>query len=486
MKPPADGALGQKSCRSEAKRFGSVGEEYRNAMASATQENSLMRLREAWHGSGCVHFGMCTAVCPTYVLDGDERDSPRGRILLVRDMLDDPHSAGRKALVHLDRCLSCLACETNCAARVKYRPLIDAARETIEAYGVRSFGERLFRRAIAATLTSPVLLRSALALGRPFAGFVSVLPGRVGALGRLLRAPALGAFAPRDEESDAWPAIASTAPTGFRSVALLTGCVQSVLGREINAAARRLLERAGVRVLETGGCCGAMKLHLGYRLAALRQAKARVAEWHERLACGDVDAIVITASGCGAMVQQYEELFADDPEMAARASKVSRASLDITGAVERLTLTAGERTSGAVVAYHDACSMKHGLKIAREPRRLLRRLGFTLTEVPESHLCCGSAGSYNILQPAIAERLGVRKAAQAEALRPDVIAAGNLGCLVQVSRFTSIPVAHTVQLADWASGGPAPRGLEQFEPRPAQVAATESVEAPQGVTENFW
>lgn len=451
-------------------------------MAARSPHIPLVRFEDARRtAAGCVHYGMCTAVCPTYVLDGDENDSPRGRIVLIREMLERGGVPREATITHTDRCLSCLSCETSCAAGVNYRTLLDTARELIEASGARPIGDRLFRRALTMMLTSPRLLRGALALGRPLSRLAAAMPGRLGALGRMARAPGISAFTLRHEQAAELSPRAAESGASVRSVALLEGCVQSVLGADINQAARRVLARAGVRVVDTGdsgGCCGAMNLHMGYRTAARRQAAARVNTWHDRLASGDIDAVVVTTSGCGVVIKHYEELFADDPVLASRAAAVAGATRDIAVLANGLRLPSRGGNAGAVVAYHDACSMKHGLKLTREPRRVLRELGFAVADIAEGHLCCGSAGTYNILQPAISERLGRRKAENVMATSPDVIAAGNLGCLIQISRFAPVPVAHSVQLIDWATGGPAPLGLESFQPRPMPVATDGSDAVP--------
>ncbi|MPT39696.1 MAG: glycolate oxidase iron-sulfur subunit, partial [Achromobacter sp.] len=258
-----------------------------------------------------------------------------------------------------------------------------------------------------------------------------------------------------------------------RRVALLDGCAQSVLGAEINASALRLLARGGVAVVPVPGvqCCGALELHMGRREAAVKHMAQAVRSWSAALEAGHIDAIVSTTSGCGSVIKRYEELLSDRPDLSAHVKRVVDAVTDITQIAAGLPLSASGAAQGLAVSYHDACSLKHGLKLERPPRRALGKLGLDVRDIAESHLCCGSAGTYNILEPAIANRLGQRKAAHASAGHPDVIAAGNMGCLVQMSRFTPVPVAHTVQLLDWATGGPPPRGLEHFRPAPPRAAA---------------
>jgi len=447
----------------------------------------------------CVHFGFCTAVCPTYVLDAEENDSPRGRIALAKEMLAAGGKPKAATILHLDRCLSCLSCETTCAANVPYREIIDGAREYIEASGARPWTQQAFRTMLAKTLTTPRLLSMANGLARLMPRSMANLPGPIGALAALSTAPAVAALRAREGWESAAPLAAEiggsstgASKTGeansIRRVGLLNGCVQSVLGGEINAAALRLLERAGIAVVELdkGQCCGALELHMGKRRSGAKKSADLVREVSRLLSTGEIEAIVTTTSGCNSVIQHFDEVLADNPELSAEAAKMKAATHDIAVFALELDLPATGAADGACVSYHDACSMTHGLKLTRQPRQLFKQLNFDQRNIAEAHLCCGSAGVYNILQPDISARLGKRKADNASVGDPDVIAAGNLGCLVQISRFTPIPVAHTVQLLDWATGGPPPRGLEGFQPRPlpepepvfeAEAPAQESEEA---------
>jgi glycolate oxidase iron-sulfur subunit len=416
----------------------------------------------------CVHFGFCTAVCPTYVLDGEENDSPRGRIALIKAMLDQGGKPEPSTIMHIDRCLSCLSCATTCAAGVDYRPLIDTAREYIETSGARPWHDSLTRKTLAYIMTSPGLLCSLLKIGKPFTRITARLPGVLGTLVRLSNAPGMQALAQRAPSPESGPA---SLLTPIRKIALLEGCAQSVIGKEINDAARRLFKRLNVQVVESDvseGCCGALNLHLGYEQKAARQASALIDDWHKKLSRREIDAIVVTTSGCGSVIRHYRELFVDDPIQLERARQVEEVCLDITQLLMQLPLPAMDNLHGAHrgarVAYHDSCSLKHGQKITVEPRNILEKVGFSVKDIAENHLCCGSAGTYNILQPDIAQRLGQRKANNVEATQPDVVAAGNMGCLMQISLYTPTPIAHVVQLVDWALGGPAPRGLESFQP----------------------
>lgn len=419
----------------------------------------------------CVHFGFCTAVCPTYVLDGEEKDSPRGRIALIKEMLEKGGKPTAETITHVDRCLSCLSCATTCAAGVDYRTIIDTGREYIEASGARSVSDRWTRRLLADVLTTPWLLRSLLRISGPLLPLASRLPGTVGALGRIAQAGGQR-FVATSAADDLGP-VPKTSSS--RRVALLEGCAQSVIGTEINRATQRLLHRLGVDVVDCGTdgqCCGAMNLHMGHASKAARQAAALVDAWGDKLASGEIDAIVTTTSGCGSVIRHYRELFEGDPQRQATAQRIEKACMDISEFLKDFDLPLSSSHRGAKVAYHDSCSLKHGSGITREPRALLRRAGFVVADIAESHLCCGSAGTYNILQPSIAERLGKRKAGNIAATDPDVFTAANMGCLVQISMYMDKPGAHVAQLLDWATGGPPPAGLETFTaPAPSAEAS---------------
>ena len=389
---------------------------------------------------------------------------------MAREMLASDAKPSQKAVLHLDRCLSCLSCQTTCGANVQYRNVIDAAREHIERSGVRPWRQRIFRSALATVLTRPVLLKPLMRVGRSVSGLTKRMPGPLGALGALCHAPALDALRKRE---DAGPDI--QVGDGAKRVLLVTGCVQSVSGEEINAAAARLMRRSGLEVImaPASSCCGALDLHMGRRTQARSHAGKRIEEWFELLDSGQIDCIVSTTSGCGSVMRHYDEVVSDSPELKDKATRVMAAVIDISQLPELLELHPTGCANGLRVAYHDACSMKHGMKLTGAPRKVLRKLGVDVIDIAESHVCCGSAGTYNILQPSIANRLGARKANHANAAKPDAIAAANLGCLVQISRFSGTPVVHTVQLLDWATGGPPPRGLEAFSPPPEREPETE-------------
>jgi len=398
----------------------------------------------------CVHCGFCTATCPTYVLLGDELDSPRGRIYLIKEMLEGDRPATEKVAKHIDRCLSCLSCMTTCPSGVHYMHLVDHARSHIEKTYKRPFLDRAMRALLANLLPYPDRFRLALIgawLARPLR---NVLPGRLGAM--LALAPkAIPSPSPVDRPQT-FPA---QGPRRKR-VALLSGCAQPVLSPGINEATIRLLTRHGCEVVVAAGasCCGALTHHMGREDSAHALAKSTIAAWMREIEGEGLDAIVINASGCGTTVKDYGFMFREDADWAEKAARVSALTKDVTELMEELGLASPSVETGQIVAYHSACSMQHGQKIKTLPQALLTQAGFTVKDVPEGHICCGSAGTYNMLQPEIATRLRDRKLANIERTQPDIIAAGNLGCMTQIGSGTDTPIVHTVELLDWATGGP--------------------------------
>ncbi|MQW87330.1 glycolate oxidase subunit GlcF [Sinorhizobium saheli] len=408
----------------------------------------------------CVHCGFCTATCPTYVVLGDELDSPRGRIYLIKDMLENGRAADAETVAHIDRCLSCLSCMTTCPSGVDYMHLVDHARVHIEKTYKRPFKDRLARAVIAATLPYPSRFRLALRaadVARPFADLLKRIPF-LKTFGVMLD------LAPRalpTASGAAKPAVYAAkggVPRG--RVALLTGCAQPVLKPEINEATIRLLTGQGIEVVVSAGegCCGALVHHMGREEEALKAARRNVDVWLKVAEEDGLDAIVITASGCGTTIKDYGHMLRLDPAYAEKAAKVSVLAKDITEYLAELGLPE-QRARGMTVAYHSACSMQHGQKITNIPKQLLKRAGFTVRDPAEGHLCCGSAGTYNILQPEISAKLKARKVKNIEATKPNVIATGNIGCITQIASGTTIPILHTVELLDWAYGGPRPTAL---------------------------
>jgi len=409
------------------------------------QANDILR--------ACVHCGFCTATCPTYQVLGDELDSPRGRIYLIKDMLENDRAADARTVLHVDRCLSCLACMTTCPSGVHYMHLVDFAREHIEKTYRRPVMDRFLRWVLARVLPYPNRFRLAILgawIARPFKRF----------LPRNFRA--LLEFAPKTlppvSQNDTPQVFAAQGERRLR-VALMTGCAQRALNTDINDSTIRILRRLGCEVVVArgAGCCGALTHHMGKSAESHKTAAKNIRAWKAEIDSDGLDAIVINTSGCGTTVKDYGHMFRNEP-LAAEAAEISALALDISELLGRLDFPLG----GAApmrVAYHAACSLQHGQKVRDQPKDLLRKVGFDVVEPADSHLCCGSAGTYNLLQPDIAGQLQQRKLATLAATAPDVIAAGNIGCMIQIGAKSEVPVVHTVELLDWATGGPRPRLL---------------------------
>ncbi len=404
----------------------------------------------------CVHCGFCTATCPTYVTLGNELDSPRGRIYLIKDMLENGRPADEQVVTHIDRCLSCLSCTTTCPSGVDYMHLVDHARMHIENTYRRPFWSRVTRNVLAAVLPYPARFRMALhaaALGRPLAGFLKKVKG-LEAFGAMLD------LAPRKvprPSPSARPGTHMAAGARRGRVAILSGCAQPVLKPEINEATIRLLTRLGVEVVAPAGevCCGSLVHHMGREEQALEAARRNVDVWLREVENGGLDAIIITASGCGTTIKDYGFMLRHDEAYAEKAARVSALAKDVTEYLATLDLPQQEMKR-VNVTYHSACSMQHGQKITMLPKTLLKNAGFTVRDPAEGHLCCGSAGTYNILQPEISQKLKARKVRNLEATKPDVIATGNIGCITQIATGTEVPIVHTIELLDWAYGGEKP------------------------------
>lgn len=404
----------------------------------------------------CVHCGFCTATCPTYVLLGDELDSPRGRIYLIKDMLENQRTPTADVVKHVDRCLSCLSCMTTCPSGVHYMHLVDHARAYIDERYERPLVEKMLRSMVAAILPNPTRFRAALrlaALGRPFAGLFE--------RSRILRPlAAMLRLAPRRVPPAPKPVAAHPGQATKGRVVLLQGCAEPVLRPEIREATVRLLARGGYAVAFATGeqCCGALVHHMGREDAALAAARHNVDAWMREIDRG-LEAIVVTASGCGTTIKDYGFMLRGDPAYAEKAARVSALAQDVSELLDAGGLPERRRGHGVTIAYHPACSLQHGQKVTAAPKRLLEAAGFTVRMPAEAHLCCGSAGTYNIFQPEIAGQLGDRKARHLAKLDADAVATGNIGCAVQIGQRMDIPVVHTVELLDWATGGPVPPQL---------------------------
>jgi glycolate oxidase iron-sulfur subunit len=405
----------------------------------------------------CVHCGFCTATCPTYLLLGDELDSPRGRIYLIKDMLENGKPATPEIVRHIDRCLSCLSCMTTCPSGVHYMHLVDHARAHIHKTFNRTWADRLMRAVLAFVLPYPHRFRFALAGAlfakplRPLLSYIPVMGERLAAMIDL----APSRFIPRTEKQHY-----ISAQKAHKRVIVMEGCAQAVLNANINNATRRLLARHDIGVVDVPyeGCCGALVHHMGREDDALSFARHNIDRWLEIIDKEGVSAVLMTASGCGTTVKDYGFMLRDDPQYAAKAARISAMTKDITEFLSDIDLSFVPMQS-LWIAYHSACSMQHGQKITDLPKNLLKSAGFKVKDVPEGHICCGSAGVYNILQPTIAQKLRLRKVAHIERLQPDLIAAGNIGCITQIGKGTQVPIVHTVELLDWATGGPQPESV---------------------------
>ncbi|MCL4133932.1 UNVERIFIED_CONTAM: hypothetical protein GTU68_047833 [Idotea baltica] len=388
----------------------------------------------------CVHCGFCTATCPTYQVLGDELDSPRGRIYQIKDMLENERVPDERTVLHIDRCLSCLACMTTCPSGVHYMHLVDHARAYIEDNYKRPFSDRALRWILARILPYPTRFRLALLgakIGRPFA---RLMPDA--------RLRAMIAMAPK-----------TIPPPKRMRVALMTGCAQKALNTDINDATIRILRRFGCEVVVArgAGCCGALTHHMGKTDESHASAAKNINAWTAEMDGKGLDAIVINTSGCGTTVKDYGHMFRNDP-LAADAARVSEIAMDVSEILTRLNIPEAA-PKDTVVAYHAACSLQHGQQIKTHPKTLLKRAGFTVVEPADSHLCCGSAGTYNLMQPKISAELKTRKLRTLRAKSPDIIAAGNIGCMMQLGTGAGVPIVHTVELLDWATGGPQPPAL---------------------------
>ena len=394
----------------------------------------------------CVHCGICTATCPTYVLLGDERDGPRGRIVLMQNMLEKGGAPDAETVLHVDRCLSCLACRTACPSSVDYARLVDEARTHIQTTYRRPFADKMLRWLIATVMPRPTLTRLGLFLARLFSPVLFLLPGRLGAMARV------GA------QARFQPAAAPLRPIlpNARRIALMPGCVQAALAPDIDAAVTRVLARRGIELvpLEGAGCCGSLVHHLGRSEDAKNWAR-RAIEAFER---AEFEGVLITATGCSAHMKDLTHLFLDDPLWLPRARALATASRDF---LDLATPGAPAPPRSLRVAWHAACSLQNGLKLAGKGEKLLAAAGFDVVAIPEGHLCCGSAGTYSILQPEIAGALRSRKLDNIALAEPDIVASSNFPCLNHLSGADAPPFVHLAELIDWAEGGPIPVALAE-------------------------
>lgn len=413
------------------------------------QANAILR--------SCVHCGLCTATCPTYQLLGDERDSPRGRIYQIKEMLEKKEIPTDDTVLHLDRCLSCLACTTTCPSDVDYMHLIDHARAYIAENYRRPWQDRALRHLLLSILPHPTRFRLVLAMAKLLRPLRFLVPdARLRAMLKMARVN----IAPKSREET--PNVFSPQKKKRLRVALLAGCAQPVLNDNIHAATVRLLTRMGceVVVVKGVGCCGALAHHLGSEQDSVRAAGRNVDAWQQEIRERGLDAILVNTSGCGTMLKDYDHVLMGTP-WAEAGREIAEKVRDVSEIIAELGLPRASVATGMRVAYHSACSLQHGQQITELPQELLRRAGFQVVLPQESHLCCGSAGTYNLLQPEISRRLMQRKADHLHATQPEVIAAGNVGCMVQIGQATDVPIVHTVELLDWATGGLVPFVLQE-------------------------
>jgi len=415
------------------------------------QDPGIQRANEILRS--CVHCGFCTATCPTYQILGDELDSPRGRIYLIKDMLENNRVPDEKTVLHVDRCLSCLACMSTCPSGVHYMHLVDHAREYINERYKRPMFDRMIRWGLAKILPYPGRFRVAMFGARLAKPVKFALPAKI--RGMVEFAPAALPPPSLMDKPQVFPALG----TRIKRVALMTGCAQRALDTDINEATIRLLTRHGCEVVIARGmgCCGALTHHMGKTDESHKSAAKNIAAWMAEVNGDGLDAIVINTSGCGTTVKDYGHMFRNDP-LADNAATVSALARDVTQVMEELNLQVSKKR-GLRVAYHSACSLQHGQQVKLAPKKLLAQAGFAVLEPSDPHLCCGSAGTYNLMQPVISQELKARKVATLEAIEPEVIAAGNIGCMIQIGSGTEVPIVHTVELLDWATGGPKPAKL---------------------------
>jgi len=404
----------------------------------------------------CVHCGFCLSSCPTYAMTGDERDSPRGRIWMMREVLSAPDTISSDTSYHIDRCLGCLACESACPSGVDYGHLLDIGREKLGDIVPRRLLDKVMRWLLSVTVPHATRFRAMIMLGRLGWMLTPFMPQQMrAAMQKLPRK------LPKIDQIGATSTVYPTKQKTIKRVILLAGCAQRALDPEINASTLRVLDRLGVEVVvrQEAHCCGALAHHIGNEKTADHTIRAAILAWHDEIQKNDVDAIIANASGCGTMIKDYGHMMSDDPALCAIAKSISTLAMDITELLAQIGIEniiepapAGGRGK---LAYHSACSLQHGQKIHDMPQHLLRQAGFDIVQPPEPHMCCGSAGVYNILQSEMANGLKQRKLENLKNTKAQFVAAGNIGCISQLNSSDQ-PVRHTIQFIDWASGGPPP------------------------------
>jgi glycolate oxidase iron-sulfur subunit len=405
----------------------------------------------------CTHCGFCNATCPTYQVAGDELDGPRGRIYLIRDMLENNKPASEKITRHIDRCLSCYACMTTCPSGVNYMHLVDHARNHIEKTYVRPFFDRFIRILLSIILPSPKLFRIVGYLARFANPFKFLFPKKIK---NMLK------YMPTSFPKSNYENKEVYSPKGktYAKVALLTGCVQRVISPQINDSTIDILNRHGVEVIvpKEITCCGSLNHHLGKEDLAHKSFVNNINFWFKCYEEKNLDAILVTTSGCGTTLKDYGHIFRDDPDkdLRKKAKIISSLAKDVTEYLgKNIKLNFVEKDKKFKIAYHSACSMQHGQKLHNQPMNLLKKTGNEIVEIPDGHLCCGSAGTYNLLQGEMASELLVRKVSNIDKVKPDFISTGNIGCITQISSGTKIPILHTIEILNWYTGGEKPNAI---------------------------
>tara|TARA_Y100000590_G_scaffold107752_1_gene122604 strand:+ start:1415 stop:2722 length:1308 start_codon:yes stop_codon:yes gene_type:complete len=411
----------------------------------------------------CVHCGFCNATCPTYRILGDELDGPRGRIYLIKEMLENDKPANEKIVKHIDRCLSCYACMTTCPSGVNYMHLIDHGRQHIEKTYQRPFWDRLTRNALSIVLSDPLNFRIIAILTRFLKPFSFIFPKKIKNMVNLMPKRFPKKTLPNLR---IYPAKKRKKPVA--RVALLTGCVQKVISPQINESTIRLLNRHGIEVIvpKNINCCGSLNYHIGKSDIAKKTFKKNILIWHNEYLKNGLDAIISNTSGCGTTMKDYGFIFRSDNEIKKKAKKISELTKDITEYLdENVKLDFIEeikKEKKYKIAYHSPCSMQHGQKIHKEPINLIKKTGNEVVDIPDGHICCGSAGTYNLLQTELSKKLLDEKISNIKKIKPQIISTGNIGCITQILQSTKIPILHTVEIIDWYTGGPKPDILKKL------------------------
>ena len=409
----------------------------------------------------CVHCGMCNATCPTFNLLGDELDGPRGRIYLIKEMIEKKKTPTKKVVSHIDKCLSCYACMTTCPSGVNYMHLIDHGRNYVEKKYKRPFFEKLFRDFLSKTLPKPKIFKFLILLAKIGQPFKFLLPKKLKSMLDVAPKKIYGKTLKFQKVYKA----ERKKPTA--RVALLIGCVQRVVSPQINESTIRVLTRHGVEVITMPEveCCGSLNHHLGKEDLAKDTFKKNINLWYDEYLKNGLDAIISNTSGCGTTLKDYGFVFREDKELKKKAKKISELTKDVTEFLDQNLKLSFKKEKGVKkynIAYHSACSMQHGQKVHKQPIDLLERTGNKILSIPDGHICCGSAGTYNILQSDIAEKLLKQKVENINKVKPDFISTGNIGCIMQITNGTNIPILHTVEVIDWCTGGPKPQSIKSI------------------------